>query len=321
VKFCAKCGKPVNATKCPYCHYTQDKTYIAIKIRHSKKKVFFFGSGIFVAIIVVVALNWAINDGYGPLYDRGDFILEYGYLDRSNNLVRTITTERNQQIDDLVRSTQFFENIVASYNDKFKLPNDVPIYVGECIENGLPIVNAYWQFEENYIQFCYQLIDLHVLLYREKYPAISDEELIDLVQGGVYWIFVHELAHAMVDIYELPLLGPGEDTADVFANIILISEGEKGFSAIFAASDLFSFLAALEGESALETVFYDDHGLNVQRYQDMLCLVYGSDPNGFLRMVTEGFLTPERAQRCVKTFENNYAGWAVELAPYAKFDL
>jgi len=323
MKFCAKCGKPVNATKCPYCNYTQDKTYIAIKIRHSKKNFLFVGSGIFVVIIILLTLNWAVNDGYGPLYDQGDFVLFYEHTDFSIDLDLRITTENNQQIDNLVRGTKFFENIVASYNDRFKLPYDVPIYVGECgiDQNGYPVVNAFYSYDDNFMIVCYELIDFHIMVYRELYPGISDEELIDYTQGGVYWIFVHELGHAFIDIYELPLLGPSEDTADAAANIILISEGEKGINAIAAASDLFSYTAALEGESALENVFYDDHGLNIQRYMDMLCFVYGSDPNGWVFLVADGYLTTERAQPCVTTFEENYAGWAEQLKPYAKFDL
>lgn len=322
MKFCAKCGKRVESTTCQYCGYHLDKTFISLKIRQSKKNFVFFGSAIFVVIIISLTLNWAINDGYGPLYDRGDFVLFYEHTDFSIDLDLRITTENNQKIDNLVRGTKFFENIVASYNDKFKLPYDVPVYVGECgIENGYPVANAYYQFVDNYIQVCYELIDFHISLYRDIYPTISDEELIDLVEGGVYWIFVHELGHAFVDIYELPLLGLSEDTADIAANIILISEGEKGINAIAAASDFFSYAAVQEGERALENVFYDDHGLNVQRYLNMLCFVYGSDPNGYAWLVVEGYLTPERAQPCETTFKENYAGWAEELKPYAKFDL
>ena len=317
VKFCAKCGKLVNATKCPHCNYTQDKTYIAIKIRQSKKNFFFIGSGIVVVIIVAFALNWAINDGYGPLYDRGDFILEYEKVRLVEGVMMdlTITTDRNQQIHDLVRATQFFENIIASYNDKFKLPYDVPVYVGECGE-----ANAFWLGEEyNFMVICYELIDDHFVRFGEIFE--SDAELIEAVQGAVYWIFVHELGHGFIDIYELPLLGPHEDTSDTVASIILISEGPIGINSILAASTYFQSLAIEKDVDALLIAFVDNHGLDIQRYTDMLCFIYGSDPSRYLWLVTDGHLHELKAGSCQQIYDDNNAGWAKQLEPYAKFDL
>ena len=316
MKFCGKCGKKVDAVKCPYCNYTQDKTYISIKIRHSKKNYLFISSGIFVAIIIIFTLYWAINDGYGPLYDRGDFILFYEYVDFEKDLDLRITTENNKDIDNFVRSTQFFDNITDSFNDRFKLPYDVPIYVGECGET-----NAYWNYKYKFLVVCYELIDEHFVRYQELFYWDSEKELKEYVQGGVYWVIVHELGHAFITIYDLPLLGPQEDTADAAASIILISEGDKGVLSILAASDFFKAIAMEQGLSALEMAFYDTHGLSIQRYTDMLCFVYGSDTSKYLRLVTDGNLDIDKAVQCKKIYDDNYSSWAEQLKPYAKFEL
>jgi len=318
MKFCGKCGKKIDTVKCPHCNYSQDKTYISIKIKQSKKNFVFVGSAIFMVIVISLAMNWAINDGYGPLYDRGDFILTYEkvLVVDGQTLDLTITTERNQKIDDLVRGTQFFENITNQYNDKFKLPHDVDFYVGEC-----GVANAFWSDEHDFLVICYELIDDHFIRFQNAFAFDSDEELIDMVLGAVYWVSVHELGHGFVDIYDLPLLGPAEDTADAAASIILISEGTNGINSILAASDYFELLATEENVNALEYAFWDTHGLSIQRYTDMLCFIYGSDSSSHLWLITDGYLHPEKAKFCPTVYEDNYSGWAKQLEPYVKFEL
>lgn len=321
MKFCGKCGQKVDATKCPFCNYTQDKTYIAIKIRHSKKRFFFVGSAAFVIIIISLTMNWAYNDGNGPLYDRGDFILIYEYefvnMGNGNMLNLEITTERNQRIDDIVRSNYFFENLVTKFNNQLKLPNDVPVYVGDC-----GFTNAMWQYDDNFLVICYELIDAHYVYFQNNFSYESDEELTNHVLSAVNWIVVHELGHAVIDIYDLPLLGPSEDTADALANILLISEGEDGVNSILSASDFFEILdKGVSSDEIVSIASYDTHGLNVQRWTDMLCFIFGSDTSEYEWLVERGYLHPDKAVYCEKIFEDNFDGWAEQLKPYVKYDL
>lgn len=323
MKFCGKCGQKVDAIKCPYCNYTQDKTYIAIKIKHSKKRFFFVGSAAFVIIIFAFTMNWAYNDGHGPLYDRGDFILTYEYdfvqgaLDTGGILDLEITTERNQRIDDIVRSNQFFENLETKFNNQLKLPYDVPIYVGEC-----GFTNAMWSPPYQYLLICYELIDAHYVNFQKYYEYESDEELTNHVLAAVNWIVVHELGHGVLDIYNLPVLGPQEDTADAAANVLLLSEGKYGVDSILSASDFFK---TLDFEKSDETIVYlaatTIHGLDVQRYTDMLCFIFGSDIDEHRWIVEEGHLSMDKAVYCQTIFEENFEGWANQLEPYLKNDL
>lgn len=320
MKFCGKCGQKVDSIKCPFCNFTQDKTYIAFKIKHSKKRYFFVGTIAITVLIVFITGYWAVNDGHGPLYDRGDFILQYEqviYIDGVLEYDLTITTEENQLIDDIVRQNQYFENLIIKYNDQLKLPKDIPFIVGECGES-----NAFWLYTEDKLVICYELIAAHFILFRLGMPDLTDEELTTMVFSAVDWTVVHELGHAVMDIYDLPSVGNQEDAADAAANILLISEGSDGVQSIIDSAYMFKLEnVGRSNDELINSAGYDTHGLNVQRWTDMFCFIYGSDAAKYGNLVWDGHLHPDKAVYCEKIFQENFDGWSKLLEPYMKYDL
>lgn len=307
MKFCAKCGKHVDSTTCQYCGYHLDKTFISFKIRHSKKKFLF----IFIVVISIIAfssgLSWAIFDGHGPLYDRGNFVLHYD----------SASSQHNQEIRNIFVNTRFFDNIIDSYNQQYKLPHDIDIYFSECRDaQGQPIANAFYDPQFKEIVLCYELIDQY-FINLEKYST-SDNDLIVKVQDSIYYIFVHELGHAFIDVYQLPLIGQEEDAADQLATIVLLQEGDSGINTLFSALEILTERIQDESTDVNELPYWDVHALDQQRYFNILCFIYATDTDQFVWIVEEDYLPLQRAYTCEQDFSKSYSSWRELLEPYIK---
>ena len=106
-------------------------------------------------------------------------------------------------------------------------------------------------------------------------PALADEDRF--VASNTFATFYHELAHALVDIMELPIFGQEEDAADVLSVLLIhdLYEEEAAAGIIYDAA--FGFLGeSQENEPAL----WDVHGPDLQRYYTMICLFYGANQIG-----------------------------------------
>lgn len=87
-----------------------------------------------------------------------------------------------------------------------------------------------------------------------------------------------------MDQYQLPITGREEDAVDIFAAVLLVESDED---AVIAGIDQFDVNAAEETDLE-ELAFRDEHSLNTQRFYNVSCIVYGSDPSAYADWVAEG---------------------------------
>ncbi len=112
---------------------------------------------------------------------------------------------------------------------------------------------------------------------------VLDEQ--SFVLGNTLKVLLHEVGHALVDLWALPVLGREEDAADAFSVIYLLDtiESDADLSteqmeqlddALFVSA--VSWLAFAE-ENDLEdtTLFADEHSLDMQRFFSHMCLLVG----------------------------------------------
>lgn len=156
----------------------------------------------------------------------------------------------------------------VSLNDTYRLPVDVDIRHDKC-----GFENAYWDGEG--ITMCYEMEAYIIELFYNGLDANDDVVLSFSLQT---WIFImyHEIGHGMIDIYGLPVPGKEEDAVDSFSAVALIDAGAPD-AVVFAAI----FWALLEQQSGGESNFADEHSMNMQRFYNLLCWVYGSDPDEY----------------------------------------
>lgn len=239
--------------------------------------------------------------------DNGDFIFEK----------QPFSNTGYESINGVV--SVFERRLSNELNKDFNLPYDIYIKFKHC---NTP--NVYYSSQDKAIIYCYEMLEDSFDLVREVTNSTSllPYEKGEMVTGITFFFFYHELAHALIDAYDLPVLGKEEDAADFFAILIIFSimeeleypsYGLSGPMTLFAKeSEIYTYTSDLK--------FWDSHSIPEQRIYSILCLLYEKyDPNVF----PEGFIgskTHERLEECNLGVDKISESWSTLIRPYLKPD-
>jgi hypothetical protein len=150
-------------------------------------------------------------------------------------------------------------------------------------------------------------------VFQAEYPKIAPRRLGELFAQLEYFVLFHEIGHALVDQWNLPVLGREEDAVDAFSTIFMTEFVDRGDFAL-AGADFFYYLA---GTGKLREVdFADEHSFDKQRAYSIACWVYGSDTKryGYLRTV----LPVSRRVRCADEYRQLKRSWLTLLRPHIR---
>lgn len=200
------------------------------------------------------------------------------------------------------------DGLIAQLNTKFAFSRDITVSFQECGE-----ANAFYDPEQVKIDMCYELLKQYTDILGEDNQ--SPEAYADEVIYSALFTFFHELGHAFVDQYQLPITGLEENVVDEFAAVMLLELQDD--DAVIAGIDQFD-VDAEEEEQLQELPFWASHGLGAQRYYTISCIIYGSNPEKFADFVTSGDLPQERADLCPVDYQRRERSWKFLLAPYRK---
>ena len=200
-------------------------------------------------------------------------------------------------------------DIAAELNSVLKLDRSLGLRFAECGE-----ANAYYDAEAREVSVCFELIEWYYEHMAEAYD--SEEELDDAVAGAFVFVFFHEIGHALVDVLDLPITGREEDAVDQLSAWILL-DGAEGDQAVLDAA--LSFYAASESADMVdEGAFADEHSLDQQRFYNMVCWVYGSDPEGYEHLLEDDYLPAARAERCESEYAQIDRSWTRLLKAHVR---
>jgi putative metallopeptidase DUF4344 len=205
----------------------------------------------------------------------------------------------------LVRGTGVFEKMLPQLDQALLLPRDLEVVFDKC---GEP--NAFYDPETKKITMCDEYVDY----YAEVFSQYPPDDRRDAIVGALVSTFLHELGHALIHQLDLPAVGRQEDAVDQLSTVVLIASGDEGDAMALDGAD--SFIAESEADGGDKTPFWDEHSLNEQRFYNIMCLIYGSDPDGFKEVITEDDLPDERAERCPEEYETISKSWTRLLTPY-----
>lgn len=105
-------------------------------------------------------------------------------------------------------------------------------------------------------------------------------------------VLAHEIGHAMLREFDLPVLGPEEDIADDFATVYIYLILPDRAEAIVSARAL-QHLADDDRPG-----MFSEYRSDVQRAGRSLCLLYGQDPDRFADMAQRFGLNGREKQNC-----------------------
>lgn len=173
--------------------------------------------------------------------------------------------------------------------------------------------NAYYNDLTNTIIFCYELVADIKKAAVEGHVQKPFVQLQDAIDGPIVFVMLHETAHAIFDLLEVPILGKQEDAADAFAALAILRMGPTCKRMIKGAAWAYHHDATSREND--ESDFADIHSLDSQRYYNLLCLAYGSDKQAYADAITVAKLPRERAIWC--GLEYRQAVYAVQklIAP------
>lgn len=187
---------------------------------------------------------------------NGSFNLSFGSATSLPNSTSAVNSTRATQIE-----RQLAPSILA-VNDLISLPGgDVPIVVRQC-----ELANAFYVSTVREIVMCTELLDA---AYNALLGLFSqDIARASRVAGQVFTFFMlHEIAHALDDVLELPVFGNTESAADAIATVLAAETGSPDI-VLFSA---YLFTLSIDGS------FGDVHYAGEDRAGDLVCWVLGSD--------------------------------------------
>lgn len=155
------------------------------------------------------------------------------------------------------------------------------------------VVNAWYQ--DRVVQVCYEY--LAEAIRNAPQQAISDVTREAAILGATADVFLHEIAHALFDMLEIPILGREEDAADQVAAYIMLQLGAREARNLIAGTAYLYAIDVMQKSPRLKD-FSDAHGVPAQRFFNLLCIAYGSNPKAYQDVVDKGLLPKGRAEGC-----------------------
>ena len=196
------------------------------------------------------------------------------------------------------------------------LPKPIRYVTAEC---GEP--DAFYVPGRGEVVMCYET--MKVLL--ERGEALTKEHDLDpdharrYLAANLRFIVLHETGHALIDLLDIPVTGREEDAVDQLATTLMqrFAAGDESSAVVADNLRMASnwFLVRSTGAYNLDA-YADEHALGEQRYFNLQCLLYGSDPGRYVDMVTDGSLPEARARMCPAEARKISKAWLRLMLPH-----
>src|SRR4051812_35130100 len=196
-------------------------------------------------------------------------------------------------IYDKLKKRQVLEQLRA-FMAPLTLTRKLPVKIDECGKPSSP-------FEPGGgVTICYEYIaEIERLAPAEKTALGVSRDVA--VTGAFIQILLHEMAHAVFDVHQIPVWGREEDAADYLAGFIMLQFGKDvalttlmGTAHFFEASD----------RTWTGSDFSDVKSTESQRFYNYLCLAHGGPSSeAFKPFLTQmKFINLPRAKKCASEY-------------------
>jgi hypothetical protein len=146
-----------------------------------------------------------------------------------------------------------------------------------------------------------------------EYPKITAYNLGAAFASLQYFVLFHEIGHALIHAWNIPVLGREEDAVDAFSTIFMVRFVQDGQIALWGA-DFFNAIGT--GQKYGQVDFADEHSLDPQRAYSIACWVYGSNVKKYKFLAD--ILPTERRSRCAGEYQQLETAWLGFLKPHIR---
>lgn len=220
------------------------------------------------------------------------------------------TDAKHQPIYEALQERRVLETL-RSILSPLRLPRELTLEFKSC---GGKVDAYYWQAAAT---VCYEYVEL-IQRHAPKVGTPGGLTRADAIVGAIVDTFLHEVGHAVFDLLDVPVFGREEDAADFFSAYVLLKFAPEDAARLFQGV---GFMMASEAKAALEKpqdlrAYAGPHGTAAQRYYNLLCMAYGSDPKTFADAISKGGLPKERADDCGEEFSMLERAFRKLIMPY-----
>ena len=198
----------------------------------------------------------------------------------------------------------------------FRLPEELTIKTAEC-----GVVNSLYKREENFnptVTICYEYLR-RILESLPNETSTAGVTPADAATGQFFFVTLHEVGHAIFDIFDVPIFGHEEDAADNFATYIMLQFG-RGQARRLIGGAAWAWRAYLGDYKRNPMVrkriaaLADNHGQPEQRFYNLLCLAFGADPVEFAE--ARDYLPATRLLNCESEYHTLVNAFDKEIRPH-----
>lgn len=201
-----------------------------------------------------------------------------------------------------VKGAHLAERMASLVSGSLRMKSDIGVGFESCGQ-----VNAFFSPQRRVIVICSEFVEMMAKTahndkdFMMKLPRDQFGKVID---GLIWGIFFHELAHAVIYTNKVPVTGREEDVADQFAVWYAVNFVDLNQNPIVMPTIWFWSRLAKERdipamtEQERQSFMSNEHSLDEQRIYNMACWVLGTGSTGGAKTAQFAGLPNERAQRC-----------------------
>ncbi len=217
--------------------------------------------------------------------------------------------EKLKPVYEVVRKAQMLEK-VRNLLRSLKLPRRLLLKTEDC--EG--VSNAW--YDGDAVTVCYEYLD-DIWKAAPAQTTPAGIAPIDTLIGPVADVFLHEVGHAVFDLWKIPILGREEDAADQFSAYIMLQFRKDEARRLIMGSAYQYRSDVMAGPVSMPiSKFADEHGTPTQRFFNLLCIAYGADPVLFADFASSGALPKDRAEYCEDEYKQVAYAFRTLLRPY-----
>jgi Putative metallopeptidase len=206
------------------------------------------------------------------------------------------TNPQHQTLYQMLKERRALEKLQEVFSP-FRLPTDLTLRSIGC--DG--VSNAWYHRPD--VSVCYEYLE-EIRQSMPKETTAAGVTPADAVMGQFFYVYAHEMGHAMFDVLKVPIFGDAENAADHFAGYLMLQFGKEQARGLImgAAYSYKKYLQSSEVTAPL-VAFSDVHAAPAQRFYNLICLAYGADPVLFAEAVDKDYLPKARARGCKDEYE------------------
>lgn len=219
------------------------------------------------------------------------------------------TSAKLKPVYDLVKNAHVLERI-RGILIPLKLPRRLLLKTEGC--NG---DNNAW-YDDGVITVCYEFLDE----FWKNVPKTTTPRGVtpmDALVAPIVDTFLHEVGHAVFDLWHVPVLGREEDAADFFSAYLMLKFNKEEARRLIMGTAYQYREYIRKTKVTLPVVkFADEHAVPAQRFYNILCIAYGSNEAPFNDFVEKGYLPKDRASNCSDEYKQIAYAFDKLLSPH-----